>query len=98
MVDVFSYKRLYFHRVVEMKQPHALTGANLFLKSEFRRKLEHFLVREYGAVHAHIMAPDLAVPALADAAVHVGFEGRIDVRGLHAELHEVTGDGLDAAG
>ena len=44
------------------------------------------------------MAPDLAVPALADAAVHVGFEGRVNVRGLHAELHEVAGDGLDAAG
>lgn len=65
---------------------------------KLRRKLEHFLVREHGAVHAHVMAPDLAVPALADAAVHVGFEGRVNVRGLHAELHEVAGDGLDAAG
>ena len=36
---------------------------------KLRRKLEHFLVREHGAVHAHVMAPDLAVPALADAAV-----------------------------
>ena len=44
------------------------------------------------------MAPDLAVPALADAAVHVGFEGRVNVRGLHAELHEVAGGGLDLGG
>ena len=37
-------KRLYFHRVVEMKQPHALTGANLFLKATPQKMVDVFFL------------------------------------------------------
>ena len=37
-------KRLYFHRAVGMKQPHALTGPNLFLKAAPQKMVDAFFL------------------------------------------------------